>query len=61
MKNACVIVTLSCLMSACAVAPPQVAARIEPMAQAQAGEFGADADADAAGDDATLPKVKLTR
>lgn len=69
MKNAFVIVTLSGLMSACAVAPVQQApaapARIEPLAVRQSGEFDGDADADAdatpAADDPALPKVRLTR
>ena len=60
MKNAFVIVTLSSLISACAVAPAQQApARIEPMPVAVAGDF--DADSDTIAEDATLPKVPLTR
>lgn len=57
MKNAFVIVTLSGLLSACAVAPaPQVQARpVEPMPAA------IEAPADEAGlEDAALPKVQLT-
>ena len=65
MKNAFVIVTLSVLMSACAVAPaPQVAARIEPLAPAPAPVGDFDADAHTAHDmaeDASLPKVRLTK
>lgn len=60
MKNAFVIVTLSSLISACAVAPvPQGPARIEPMPVAVAGEL--DTDFDAVPDDPSLPKVQLTR
>ncbi len=62
MKNAFVIVTLSGLMSACAVAPapqaPAVAARIEPMPDSAVAEDAAETfDAE----DATLPKVQLTK
>ena len=60
MKNAFVIVTLSGLLSACAVAPAPpadaLAARIEPMpAPAPAVD-----DDEASPDDAALPKVALT-
>ena len=67
LKNAFVIVTLSGLMSACAVAPapqaPAAPARIEPLAEADldAGAFDADEAAERLAEDATLPKVQLTR
>ena len=47
-------------MSACAVAPaPHVRAPIEPMTVAPAGDF--DADPDVVAEDASLPKVQLTK
>jgi tetratricopeptide (TPR) repeat protein len=71
LKNAFVIVTLSGLMSACAVAPVRqgpaasAPARIEPLAAAAPGDFDAapdaELDADPLADDAALPKVQLTR
>jgi tetratricopeptide (TPR) repeat protein len=65
LKNAFVIVTLSGLISACAVAPaprpPAVAALVEPMPEAPAGDFDADEAAERLAEDATLPKVPLTR
>ena len=65
MKNAFVIVTLSGLLSACAVAPPaqpvaesaQLSAEAREQAQARA-ELDAKAEADA--EQARLPKVELT-
>jgi tetratricopeptide (TPR) repeat protein len=63
-KNVFVIVTLSGLLSACAVPPPphveSLAARVEPLLLAP-DEPAADPAADEASlEDATLPKVQLT-
>lgn len=66
MKNAFVIVTLSGLLSACAVAPTQHApleqARIEPMPVSDLAPVLPDEDSeDAPAEDPTLPKVLLTK
>jgi tetratricopeptide (TPR) repeat protein len=68
LKNAFVIVTLSGLLAACAVAPaqqdPLELVRIEPAPSPVAADTGSPADdavAAAAADDPTLPKVQLTK
>jgi len=66
LKNAFVIVTLSGLLSACAVAPTQQApleqARIEPMPAADPPtDFSDDDSESVAAEDPTLPKVQLTK
>ncbi|MBC7684126.1 MAG: tetratricopeptide repeat protein [Bdellovibrionales bacterium] len=64
MKNAFIIVTLSGLMAACAVAPsaapPLAAAPVEPLLLDADAPAGPSADELAAAEEARLPKVQLT-
>ena len=64
MKNAFIIVTLSGLMAACAVAPavapPLISAPVEPMPAQADAPVGPSTDEMKAAEEATLPKVQLT-